>query len=358
MPYFGKSKGRHDSEIVIEREKRERAWQDDVGRPSGEKAKKTKDINLLKRAACKEGICHISTKLLNGEGAKMRLSIDTNKDSAKRIMEDVLGQEGAEAMWMEFKKGIQTINPAIFHSFIGGGFTKYFWVYFKYSPVSETETPVKLVQLPDPSTGKLSAEKPFPTAGLFNEESKEFYPLKLYTEYLFKVLYKGYNTRVPGKNLLWLQCNYLFADERKATGNLHEGAQHSDFDTEGRKHSWDLLGHPATNILCIHGQTPLAFTSVRKNTQHSKKLRKETVHVLSPGDAAMIGWRQFHATKLPDTEITVPNCRVQAMFSSSPADLNDGKTKEDTVHLHLNQDNLDRYELMRREIMRKEELSF
>jgi hypothetical protein len=40
MPYFGKSKGRHDSEIVIEREKRERAWQDDVGRPSGEKAKK------------------------------------------------------------------------------------------------------------------------------------------------------------------------------------------------------------------------------------------------------------------------------------------------------------------------------
>lgn len=168
------------------------------------------------------------------------------------------------------------------------------------------------------------------------------------------MVYRGIATQVPNKHLLFLTCNYLYTIEGKPTENYEDGVHHSDFDGSSNESHWKEFGHPVTNILCVSGTTPLGFSSIRKHPKNGHvptKLRVETKHILSTGDATLLSWWQYHATKLTDNAVTGPNCRVQAMLSCKPEDLGVDEDDE-TVSVHMEKKNWAQYKEMKRNILK------
>jgi hypothetical protein len=347
MTQLGKSKARYTAERELEEKRKKRKLLDEEKALPKDKAQATKEITALRKKACIAGSIHVGNKLALGFGKSMRERMDTDKDSAKYIFEDALGHEGAMAMAAELREAIKKVRD-IYNIVPAGGSTNYIWIQFKHDLDCKKEEPVSVVKLPDPANGPVSVDKnPFPTAGIYNKRNKRFTPLPLYTKWLQHVVYR-IATSVPNKHLLFLRCNYLYTVEGMPTEKFSDGVHHSDFvGSRSNESYWREFGHPVTNILCVSGKTPLGFSSVRKHPKidHAvpKKLRAETRHVLSAGDAVLLGWRQYHATKLTDDAVTGPNCRVQAMLSCKAEDL---EGADATVSVHMEKKNWARYEEM------------
>jgi len=353
--YFGKTYKRRTLEQELRTKQAKREEMDNSkGRkvPAHQKAKLSKEINELKKEVALVGINDTARELKNN-GIQMRKKIDTDKNSGRYLLPDIVGTFGAEAMYDEARKAYNnTLNHAESDPVItaGGGSTFYRWIYFKSDPEDEEEEPKLVVKMPDPTIGKIGKENAFPTAGMYNVETELFCPLKLYTEYLKKIVWEGMATTKAGQNLLYLKCNYLYSSEKMRKEKVTNGVLHVDFGMDHQE-KWKELGDPATHIICVDGQTPLSFSSVSRKTLEDadRDPKQAEVHTLKPGDGVWFSWRQYHASHIPEqdpevpgSEFIGPNIRLQAMFSSIREDFPD--ESEDVVFLHGNKRNMGMYD--------------
>lgn len=309
-----------------------------------EKAKIMRKIRKAETEVALLGIKDTAEKLAK-EGRAMRTKIEKDPHSARYLLEQTLCEYGALAMYREARKAYEeTIGKESLGMILtasGGKQTVYVWLYFKNSVDDEKEVPEVVGSMPNPKTCNVGEDYPFPTAGMYNETTKVFAPMYLYTEYLKRVVFEGMATSIPGEDLLYLRCNYLFNDTQLEKKRGLNGVVHIDFPS-ANQYLWEKHGHPATNILCIAGETALRFHSVTKRStaRYKKQPKTMKIHTLTPGDGVWFGWRQYHASHVTEFDPDIPgskffpkNDRLQVMFSSMKGDFPE-KDSEDTVHLH------------------------
>jgi hypothetical protein len=313
------------------------------------KSKLTMEIKRRKKKIAELAIEENGKRLSKKErGLRMTMEMDAN--SNKRILQGVLCGNGASAMHSEvegafFKAGLKVG----YNLTASGGSTGYVWIRFK-----DDQGNIKTVaELANPDNYEEGADYPFPTAGMYDLVNGNgiFAPMPLYTEYLKKVVYEGMATTVERKHLLYMRCNFLWTIVGRSKEEAKNGVLHVDFDVKN-EYRWEDSGYPLSTILCIKGETQLRFSSVSKNGNSAVSKRapkKETVVALKPGDGVLFGWKQYHARHIPKENPNVEgsnmlgeNERLQAMLSSTPLDF--PEEVEDVVYLHGNHNNITLYE--------------
>ena len=309
---------------------------------SKEKSMLTSQINKSKEEVARLAI-EENGKCLSKDHRDLRSKMERDPNSNKRMLDGVLCENGASAMYIEAesafnKAGLKGGNNLT----ASGGSAGYEWIRFQ-DDLGNVSTVAKL---PDPADYEEGADYPFPVAGMYNSDERIFAPMPLYTQYLKKVVYEGMATTVEKKPLLYIRCNYLWnivGREKKETKN---GILHVDFDQKNQYH-WDEHGYPLSTILCVNGETQLRFSSVSAWTpaESVRAPKKESVVALKPGDGVVFGWKQYHATHTPPEDEKVvgsdrlgENVRLQAMLSSIPQDFPD--EQDDVVFLHGNHENM------------------
>jgi len=257
-------------------------------------------------------------------GIRLRKKMDTDKDSARMKVEDVVGQQGVRAIEREVLNAYNKLKGRNTMEVINAsrGSVCYTTLYFKRDPSDPSEEPQEIIDLSEPRSK-------FPTVGFYWR--KVFHSLPLFTLYLEEVVYKGVALALPDQPLNCLRSNYLTSYVGQKRKDHNNGSHHVDFNA-ARQHLWDEKGHPATNILCIKGETNLNFSSVSRAMygDDKRKLKKGTTLKLTPGDSVWFGWRQYHATHVPeDVDYIGSNIRLQCMLAPS---LDDLANEEVTVH--------------------------
>ena len=348
-------KGRKKHERILREMYDARARMENDGSSPNEKSKLSKQMNATRAMIAREAIQfageQLRTEITGGKndgitpGLRVRRKMDTNKDSARMILPDLLGKEGVRAIHQE----VQTAYNYMLDKkrlkmqiiLASGGSTTYCYLFFKNDPNDSTEEPKMFADMSQ-------ARSKFPTVGFYS--GKHFYPLPMYTLYLQEIAWKGVALAVPGQPLPYMRANYLSSYANSKREDYNNGSLHGDFDVT-RQHLWDTKGHPATSILCIHGETSLRFSTVSRGKEDGNHKQKKDTHVtLNPGDSVWFGWRQYHATHVSDElEYIPPNQRLQCMLSSLPEDV--AGTKEEEVTLHSNPDNKQLHDMTCDEIL-------
>ena len=320
----------------------ERKRMDTDGSSRLEKSKFSQQMSATRVTIAKEAIeaagKQLQTTVTRGKskgrtpGLRLREKLDTDKDSARMLITDLVGKEGTRAIYHEVKtayrymvdkKGLKMHKP-----FASGGSTAYCYFFFRNDRGDE---PTMMADM-----SQVGSEREFPTVGLYSR--KHFYPLPLYTLYLQHIVWKGVALAVQGQALPYMRANFLISYAGTKRKQYNDGSLHGDFDVR-RQYEWDRKGHPLTNILCISGQTNLRFSTVSRAKDHGNyKQKKDTYTTLEPGDSVWFGWRQYHASHVPEGLLYIPiNERLQCMVSSVPDDVSG--SQEDEVTLHSNPGN-------------------